>query len=158
MTLEYRSSRRSRRHMKHNDNKWFCVIIGILILGGIIWWVTYSIKERYLQDDPMLRKLKQTMTPLHPDIKNIELYKGKKSYTINKEKIYLCLKDENDDYYPTNHLIYVYLHEVAHVLNKDDIGHTEKFHKIFQELVEQAHNMGIYNASIPPIDNYCMHT
>ena len=104
-----------------------------------------------------LDKLKKIMEPLHPDIKNLKLYKGKKSYTINKEKIYLCLTDKDGEYYPTNMLVYVMLHEFAHYLNKDDIGHTEKFHKIFQDLIDQAHEMGIYNASIPPIENYCMH-
>jgi len=135
--------------------KCLIVLIGLLILGGIIWWVTYSIRENHLQSDPMLYKLKQIMEPLHPEVKNLKLYKGKKSYTINKEKIYLCLTDKNGEYYPTNHLLYVLLHELAHYLNKDDIGHTEKFHKIFQDLINQAHEMGIYNASIPPLENYC---
>ena len=128
-----------------------------LLIVGIIWWVTRCIKEHHLQDDPMLFKLKEIIEPLHPDLKNLKLYKGNKSYTINKDKIYLCLEDENNEYYPTNFLIYVLLHEISHYLNKDDIGHTEKFHKIFEDLIEKANNMGIYNSSIPPIDNYCMH-
>ena len=129
--------------------------IALLIIGFIIWWITHCVKEHHLQDDPMLFKLKEILEPLHPDIKNLKLYKGKKSYIINKDKIYLCLKDENNQYYSTNMLIYVLLHEIAHYLNKDDIGHTEKFHRIFEDLIDKAHNMGIYNASIPPIENYC---
>ena len=71
---------------------------------------------------------------------------------------FICLKDENNEYYPINMLIYVLLHELSHKINKDDIGHTEKFHNIFQALIEKAHNMGIYDASIPPIKHYCTHT
>jgi len=149
MTLE--------RKKTSTGTKLLVAFVALLIIGGIIWWVTHSIKEHHLQDDPMLHKLKQILTPLHPSFKDLKLYKGKKSYTINKDKIYLCLKDENDDYYSTNMLIYVLLHEFSHFLNKDDIGHTEKFHKIFEDLIEQAHDMGIYNASIPPVENYCMH-
>lgn len=129
----------------------------LITLVGIIWWVTYSIKEHHLQDDPMLFKLKEMMTPLHPSVKSLKLYKGNKSYTINKDKIYMCLKDENGEYYPTNHLIYVLLHEFSHYLNKDDIGHTPKFHAIFEDLQEQAEEMGIYDSSIPPVENYCGH-
>jgi hypothetical protein len=149
MTLE--------RKKNSTGTKLLVVLIALLIIGGIIWWVTNCITEHHLQDDPMLIKLKKILQPLHPEIKNLKLYKGKKSYTINKDKIYLCLKDENDDYYPTNHLIDVMIHEFAHYINKDDIGHTEKFHRIFEDLLEQAHDMGIYNASIPPVENYCMH-
>ena len=144
-------------HKKSITTKLIISVIVLLLIGFIIWWVTNSIKEHHLQDDPMLLKLKEIMEPLHPDIKRLKLYKGKKSYTINKDKIYLCLKDEHGEYYPTNHLIYVLLHEFSHYINKDDIGHTEKFHQIFEDLIEKAHNMGIYNASIPPIENYCMH-
>ena len=149
MTLE--------RKKNSTGTKLLVALVALLIIGGIIWWVTNCITEHHLQDDPMLIKLKKILQPLHPEIKNLKLYKGKKSYTINKDKIYLCLKDENDDYYPTNHLIYVMIHEFAHYINKDDIGHTEKFHRIFEDLLEQAHDMGIYNASIPPVENYCMH-
>jgi len=148
MTLEYRVKK---------SNKVLVILTAFLLLGCILWWVTYSIKEHHMQDDPMLYKLKQIMEPLHPDIKNLKLYKGDKSYTINKSKIYLCLKDENDDYYSMNMLSYVFLHVFSHFLNKDDIGHTAKFHKTFEDLIKKAHNMGIYNASIPPIENYCMH-
>jgi hypothetical protein len=131
--------------------------IALMVVGSILWWVTYRIKEHHLMDDPMIRKLKEILDPLHPEIKNVQLYKGKKSYTINKKKIYLCLKDKNDEYYPTNFLIYVFLHEYAHYLNKDDIGHTPKFHEIFENLIEKAHELGIYNSSIPLIEDYCMH-
>jgi hypothetical protein len=138
-------------------NKGLVIFTALLLLGGVIWWVTYTIKEHHLQDDPMLFKIKQIVEPLHPDIKNLKLYKGDKSYTINKERIYLCLRDENDEYYPINMLIYVFLHEYAHYLNKDDIGHTPKFHAIFEDLIDKANEMGIYNSSIPPLQNYCMH-
>jgi hypothetical protein len=137
--------------------KGLVVSAALLLLIGIIWWVTYTIREHHKMDDPMLFKIKQVLEPLHPEIKNCKLYKSDKSYTINKKKIYLCLKDENGNYYPMNMLLYVMIHEFAHYLNKEDIGHTPKFHEIFEGLLDKAHEMGIYNASIPPIQNYCMH-
>ena len=110
-----------------------------------------------LQSDPKLHEIKNRCIHVHPVVKDLKLYKGEKSYTINKEKIYICLLDEKGEYYPMNMLIYVFLHELAHLINKEDTGHTEKFHEIFQQLINKAHELEIYNPSIPPIDNYCMH-
>jgi hypothetical protein len=129
----------------------------ILITAVIILSVRYSIKEYYLQDDPILHKIKKLLDPLHPEIKDLKLYKGLKSYTINKEKIYLCLTDENDEYYSMNMLIYVFLHEFSHYLNKDDIGHTPKFYKIFEDILNKASDMGLYDSSMSPNNDYCKH-
>jgi hypothetical protein len=86
----------------------------------------------------------------------ISLSKGKKSYTINKEEIYLCLKDENDQYYNDNMLIYVLLHEISHSIC-DEIGHTEKFNKIFHALIDKAVELQIYDNNVPLIRNYCLY-
>jgi hypothetical protein len=51
----------------------------------------------------------------------------------------------------------VTLHEISHFLNKEDIGHTPKFHSIFEDLIEKASELGIYNPSIPLIQGYCEH-
>jgi hypothetical protein len=47
-------------------------------------------------------------------------------------------------------LTYVGLHELAHVLC-DEVGHTAKFYQIFDELLDKAHQMGLYDPSIPII-------
>ena len=114
-----------------------------------------QVTEHLLQDDPMLYTLKQVLEPVHPMIKNLKLYKADKSYTINKDKIFLCLYDENTNYYPLNMLIYVLLHEVAHKINEKDVGHTDAFYKVFDELLEKATEIGVYNPDIPIIKNYC---
>lgn len=131
------------------------IMWGALLILFIVYIVHNQIREKYLQEDPMLHKLKQKCSVLHEDFKNVNLYKGDKSYTLNKEKIYLCLRDENGEYYPDNTLMHVLLHEYAHFLNKKDIGHTENFHRIFEELIEKATQLEIYNPSIPIIQNYC---
>ena len=70
--------------------------------------------------------------------------------------MFLCLKDEKNQYYETNMLIYVLLHEISHVIC-DEVGHTEKFGKIFDELLEEAKKMNIYNPDIPIITDYCQY-
>lgn len=132
------------------------VLAGILI-ALLIWMITKQIKEHHLQDDPMLYTLKEILRPLHPVVENLKLYKGDKSYTINKDKIFLCLYDENGDYYPLNMLLHVLIHELAHRINYKDVGHTEEFYRINDELIQRATELGIYNPSIPIIQNYCNH-
>lgn len=144
-------------HKSNKSKNWLFIILALLILGGITWWVTWSIEDYNQQDDPMLLDLKKRLLPLDPSIEHMKLYKGNKSYTINKDKIYICLFDENGNYYPVNMLLYVVIHEISHFLNKEDVGHTEKFHQIFEELLAKATKLGIYNPSIPPIQGYCMH-
>jgi hypothetical protein len=105
-------------------------------------------------DDPKLDELKQRLSLAFPEIRNLDLTGSNKSLTINKQHVFICTKDEQGEYYSDNMLIYVILHELAHVLC-DEVGHTDKFRKIFQELLDRAHDAGVYDPSIPPIDNYC---
>jgi len=148
----------------------FTYVAVILI---IVYSIVHEIRENYMQEDPMLDELMKTVRPIFETeekhtgnleglndtkiLDKISLYKGNRSYTINKEKVYICLRDENDEYYNKNMLIYVFLHELAHCVT-DEVGHTEKFHDIFQNLLMRAINAGVYNPSIPVIKNYCNHT
>lgn len=120
----------------------------------LIFFTANRIYEKYVEDEPMLIEIKQTLEPVFPDINNVVLLRGRKSYTINKKKVHICLKDEKGNYYNKNMLIYVTLHELAHV-RCDEVGHTEKFHSIFQEILETAIKHRIYDPDIPIIKNYC---
>ena len=136
---------------------WLALVVALLLIGLIIFLIVRQVKEHHQQQDPMLHRLREHLSRLHPDIPHVKMYRGDRSYTINKHKIYLCLYDENGNYYPFNHLVYVFLHEYSHYLNKTDVGHTEEFHRIFDELLEEAAQMGLYNPSIPIVQNYCQH-
>ena len=127
-------------------------------------------KEDYeLQMDPKLQEIKARIKPIFTDGKvytgrleklnnydfeNIMLYKGDKSYTINKTKVYICLKDSKNNYYEDQMLIYVILHELSHVLC-NSVGHTEEFNEIFDDLLEEASNRGIYDKNYKTIEDYC---
>ena len=135
------------------------IILGILIifiLICIIYRQFRKIKEGMSSNDPVLRRLKQKLIAIHPKVNDLTFFEDKESYTINKKDVYLCLRDENNEYYNENMLIYVTLHEVAHAIC-DEIGHTQKFHEIFESLLDKAYNMGIYNPSIPIIQDYCQY-
>ena len=142
-----------------NNDKVLKYFLGIIIIIALIWIIKKQIHEHYLQNDPMLDSLLEIIRPIKWNGKSIsdglKLYKGTKSYTINKEQTFMCLYDEKGEYYPLNMILYVLLHERAHSLNTKDVGHTDEFYRIFNELLEQAEKEDIYNSKIPIIGNYC---
>jgi len=134
-------------------------IAGTLGLFFVVLIISYfclmNITEGFKKEDPKLQHLKSYIAQVRPDmIDRIVLLEDTKSYTINKKKIYMCLRDENGDYYHDNMLLFVVLHELAHVLC-DEIGHTDKFQQIFQVLLDDAVKLGIYDPEIEPVQNYC---
>jgi hypothetical protein len=82
------------------------------------------------------------------------------AYSENKgQKIAFCLnkeKKDNDNLIDENTLMFVALHEMAHVASKS-IGHNTEFWDNFEFLIEEGEKIKIYN----PIDyskqnaNYC---
>lgn len=147
------------------------IIVALFLIILVIWAIYKQINDHYLIDDSKLKEIKNVFedffsqenywtSPLdmlndRDVMKEIKIYRGEKSYTINKERVYLCLKDEKGEYYTDNMLIFVFAHEIAHVLC-DEIGHTEKFHIIFEELIAKLTDAEFYNPSIPIDKQYCM--
>jgi hypothetical protein len=136
------------------------LIFGLILLLIIICILSVyvHINEQYKPqtNDPVLLAIIDKIKQIHPKVEQLEFYDSDKSYTINKQKVHLCLKDKDGYYYNENMLTYVALHELAHVLC-DEVGHTEKFYQIFDQLLDKAHDMGLYDPSIPIIKDYCNH-
>lgn len=67
------------------------------------------------------------------------------SYTVNKgEKMIFCIRDkETKKLHDINLMMYVALHEFAHVISVT-VGHNKEFHKNFNYLLKVAEEMGIY--------------
>ena len=68
------------------------------------------------------------------------------SYNINKgQEIVLCLRDKKTyEFHDFNELLYVTLHEIAHI-GCTDIGHTNLFVSINQYLLKKAIYYNLYN-------------
>jgi predicted metal-dependent hydrolase len=80
------------------------------------------------------------------------------SYTINKgEKIVFCLRSKYlHDIHDMNTIMYVVIHELAHI-GSFSTGHTKEFKEVFKFLLVQAHKINIYKIRdyrINPVD-YC---
>lgn len=154
------SLKKKKNKLSCSQNKFcsiFLIILCILLFCILLTYIIcLQIHEYYSQLDPMLSRIKDDLVLLHEKANHLKFFEGNKSYTINKHKIYLCLKDETNSYYDYNMLIYVAIHELAHVLC-NEVGHTTKFYSIFHDLLSKAHNLGIYDSSKPIIKDYCGH-
>ena len=144
-----------------NDNLTFDIItnyVCIIFISLMISYMLYNqVYEYYAANDPMIISLKNKLSPVFPDIVSMNIYSSTgKSYTINKEKVYICLKDKNNNYYNEQALMYVLLHEYCHC-KCNEIGHTPKFHKMLEYIIKQASDAGVYNIDIQPESNYCEH-
>lgn len=66
------------------------------------------------------------------------------SYSINKgERIVLCVRQSNGDFVDMNTLLYVALHELAHVMTKS-VGHESEFWDNMQRIVKVATEIKMY--------------
>lgn len=126
----------------------------VILITLILILIFRQAKENFSQYHPVIQVLKENVLNCFPELGNIKIYEGDKSYTINKEKIYLCIRDKNGQYYNQNILMYVLLHEIAHTLCPE-IGHTQSFKNIFNSLIERANAFGIYTQVDIPTD-YCL--
>ena len=134
------------------------IITGILVIACfflLVWILTNQIKDHYTMFDPKLIELKKKLRKHFPDLlKKVSLHCGEDgSYTLDKKKIYVCLTDENGNYYSDNTLMHVILHELAHVKTVS-IGHTPEFHTNFEELLAIAEEKKLYDPNISVPDDY----
>lgn len=73
------------------------------------------------------------------------------TYTVDKQNMHICLRtrDTAEKVYEINILMYVVLHESAHLANYSPdgypiTGHGSEFKMVFRFLVEQSIKLGIY--------------
>jgi hypothetical protein len=80
------------------------------------------------------------------DINLLPLHKSRESaVTLDKRAVYICVENKRDPYlvYNINTLIFVVLHEMAHV-GSNTWGHDSNFWKINKFLIDEAVECGIY--------------
>ena len=136
------------------------ILLGISLMCLIAVKVLYEIRDNYenqVEDEDVLA-LVELVRHVDPKVDKVvdrlKFFEGRKSYTINKTYVHICKKDKNGKIYARNQLVLVLLHEIAHALC-DEIGHTDKFNRILDDLLEKASRKGVYDPSIPNIPDYC---
>lgn len=69
---------------------------------------------------------------------------GYTSYSVNKgEKIILCIRQKDNSFVDKNILLYVAIHELAHIMTKE-VGHTDTFWTNFKFLLNEAIAIDVY--------------
>lgn len=81
------------------------------------------------------------------------------AYSVNKTKIYVCIRSPEGTIEDINSSMYVLLHEVAHIAT-DIYGHPPVFWKNFRWLLEVAEKLGMYEYEDFDTTNitHCGHT
>lgn len=98
--------------------------------------------EKYGADDPRIRRLRVNYNP--DNVSEGGLEHGYTSYSVNKgEKIVLCIRQDDNAFVPPNVLLYVSIHELAHLATKS-IGHESPFWANFRWMLKEAIAIGVY--------------
>lgn len=138
------------------------LIIGILIITLLVLFLIINSAQNnkgseYYEElvNPVLKNVRYNFSLLNPKYANIPLREGNSAYTENKRSITLCLKNpETGETYDMNTLMYVALHELAHVVSESH-GHTDEFKRNFVILLREASRIGIYNPRREIPQTYC---
>lgn len=154
------------KSMSYNDIKNYTIIFSSILIIAILLTICLLVKKKrteyYKKHEPLLLKIKNKIDLMIPyfdkdeksRLSRLKIQPDIKSYTVNKHAMHLCLQNKDGSYYDENILIYVTLHELAHIFC-DEVGHTPAYHKIFERLLQIASNVGIYDETILLPKEYC---
>jgi predicted metal-dependent hydrolase len=99
---------------------------------------TYEEYKQYI--DLLEIHFNQTRTSIYENAPNTDLT----SYSVNKgEELAICLKSKTGEFHDINLLMYVAIHEMAHMACSE-IGHGDLFKKVFRFLTLEAIKFGLY--------------
>jgi hypothetical protein len=115
----------------------------LALLNAKLVKLVQHVRAKYPKDADMLR-LYNNFDPDNVSEGGVE--HGYTSYSVDKgEKIVMCVrqKDAQNSFVDTNVLVYVAVHELAHLMTKD-IGHSDTFWGNFKRLLREAMDAGIY--------------
>lgn len=153
-----RGNNKSEKFLKDSANTLALINKNVMVL-------IEHLQENFKNDDEkshFIKKLKDNYMPYI--ISEAAVDPRYTTYTIDKRDMHICLRtrDTNEQIYDINILMYVVLHELAHLCNYDKngrpiLGHGSEFKFIFRFLVEEAMKLNIYqhtNYSAEP-QEYC---
>ncbi len=131
--------------------------LAIIAIFAFVLFIAYSSSARsnYSHNHPILTQVRENFGKINAEYTKIPLREGDSAFTENKEVITLCLKDpDTGRYYDMNTIMYVALHELAHVLCESQ-GHGDEFKKKFSKILRHASKIGIYDPKIQMAPTYC---
>jgi regulatory protein YycI of two-component signal transduction system YycFG len=137
---------------------WKRIVLFIFIILFIIMCILYFKKldqEHYKvatdqMSNDMFEKLKLDLSKLYPhqlsnlDLKGLVSCVPEDSFTEDKKKVCICLRNKNGEFYPYAKLLKIGIHELAHVMSKQhDPEHTTpEFINNYTYLMNKAYELG----------------
>jgi hypothetical protein len=116
------------------------------------------LKRRYLilkdHSDTASKQWRNILERFDPDTDLYQLNILQNSYTEDKDKIYLCIRDSRGRTHDINTITVVFIHELAHIATNEQ-NHTPEFwsnYKMLYDTAVSCHVIDLY-ASVP--DEYC---
>jgi hypothetical protein len=139
------------------EQKEAAICLGLLCIVFIIWWYCRKVETF---DDPICAEIHRRLIRVDPRAQKLSIKGSNQSFTEDKLRVYLCLYDENGQYYDMNMLMYVAIHELAHAISEQvDPGHkTDEFKNNFKMLLDKAQAVGVYDKKLPLNYGYCPKT
>lgn len=134
--------------LRHTESYILPTLEGTLVLKQLSEALRHILDRQKTRFAPPLEVLNERNV-----FEEFTLEEGRRSFTENKKRIVLCLRN-NNSFYKWNSLMYVALHEVSHVIC-DELHHTSKFHAINRALLSHAERLGYYDSSIAFESKYC---
>lgn len=134
------------------------IIVVLAVIFIVVVLLVISPKEYYSEDNSMLNEIRRRFNIMNPRYARLPMRTDKRSFTEDKTAIFLCIKDPRTGlFYNINILMYVALHELAHVLTKADgpQSHGDEFKANFSRLLAEAASKGVYDPNQPIPSTYC---
>jgi beta-lactamase regulating signal transducer with metallopeptidase domain len=134
--------------------------VSIILLTFLVIFTFLFVRAVESYEDPKTKEIHQRLIQVDIRAKKISIKGSNQSFTEDKTRTYLCLRDEAGNYYDDNMLMYVALHELAHAISKSvDVEHkTDEFKNNFKMLLAKAESLGFYDPKKPLNYNYCPKT
>ena len=133
-------------------------MINILILLILIILVCCSLQnqvyEHFNNDSKVIHDIVDKLKKHFPKIKRLKFYEGDESFTLNKQKVYICTKDKHGYTYDPNVLTYVILHEYTHSICPE-IGHTPLYKIMFTKVLSKSIRLKLYKPDGQFPTDYC---
>jgi hypothetical protein len=70
---------------------------------------------------------------------------GYTSYTVDKASVVMCIRQSSGEFVPKNVIVYVAVHELAHIMTST-VGHTPEFWANNARLLDAAKQIGVYES------------
>lgn len=93
--------------------------------------------------DPRFQRIREKWSGTLAEIDTDSQRDGSLAYSLNKDSIYVCLREANGSLADENTATFVLIHELAHIATHS-YGHTPEFWNNMKYLLEVAETLGFY--------------